>query len=81
MNPEERALLEHSLKLAEENNKILHKINRRAHWAFVWGFVKIVIIVIPLVLGYLFLQPYIEEAGKNYNGIQELFKQYQSLQF
>jgi hypothetical protein len=81
MNPEEKELLERSLKLLEENNYILRKLDRRARMAMLWGFVKIIVIVIPLIIGYFFLQPYLQEAADNYNGIQELFQEYRSLPF
>jgi len=79
MNPEERHLLERSLKLAEENNSILKKIDRRARRAAIYGFIKLVLILAPFVIGYFLLQPYFGEARSNYNGIQELFNTYQSL--
>jgi hypothetical protein len=72
MNPEDRALLEHSIKLSEDNNKILQKMMRAQRRATVYGFVKLLIIIVPLVLGYVFLQPYIGEAQKNYSNIQDL---------
>mgnify|MGYP001591643551 CR=1 FL=1 len=79
MNPEERMLLERSLKLAEENNHLLRKINRRARWAFVWGVIKIALVVVLLVIGYMLLQPYFGDVKENYRGIQELFNSYQNL--
>lgn len=72
MNPEERYLLERSLKLAEENNTILRKLKRIHHWAILWGFVKIALIIVPLVIGYLFLEPYLGEVQENYQSLQGL---------
>lgn len=72
MSPEERALLEHTLKLSEENNKILKRIARAARWAFVWGLIKVVIIVTPIVIGFILLQPFFEQLAANYNGLKEL---------
>lgn len=69
------------MKLAEENNHILRKLQRIHRWAVLWGFVKLALIIVPLVIGYFVLQPYLEQAADNYNGIQELFQQYQSLPF
>ncbi len=71
MNPQEKALLERTLKLAEENNKILQRILRRARWATAWGIIKIVILIVPIIAGYLFLEPYFEEAKENYSGLKE----------
>jgi hypothetical protein len=71
MNPEEKVLLERALKLSEENNKILRKIERRFRWTVLWGFIKIAIIVVPLVVGYLYLEPYLGQALDNFNSIKE----------
>ena len=78
MNPEERQLLERSLKLAEENNHILHKLHRAYRWSFFWGFVKIALIVVPLVLGYFYLEPFLKNAQGSFSEIQEVFSTYQS---
>ncbi len=74
MSPEEKVLLERTLRLSEENNKILHKIDRKAKWAFLWGVIKIAIIVVPLVLGYLYLQPFLAPAMESFDQIKELLE-------
>jgi hypothetical protein len=74
MNPEEKLLLERSLKLSEENNKILRKMERRFRWAFLWGFIKMLLIVVPLIVGYFFLEPYLDEAAAGYQGIRQLME-------
>jgi len=72
MNPEEKVLLERTLRLSEENNQILRKMQRTARWAVLWGFIKIAIVIIPLVVGYIYLQPFFDQALKNYNSFKEL---------
>ena len=72
MNPQEKVLLERTLKLSEENNQILRKMQRAARWAIIWGFIKVAIVVIPLVVGYIFLQPYIGQTLGNFNDIKGL---------
>ncbi len=72
MTPEERGLVERSLKLSEENNKILRAMQRSARWGTVWGIVKLLIIVVPLVIGYFYLQPYLGPFG-------DLLKQAQTI--
>lgn len=47
-------LLQDTLEVAEENNELLHKIQRQARWSF-WG--KIIIWVLVLGLPLLFLGP------------------------
>ena len=72
MNPEEKVLLERTLKLSEENNRILKKLQRSARWAILWGFIKFILIVGPLIAGYIFLEPYLDQAFAGYKDIQEL---------
>ncbi len=71
MNPEEKVLLERTLKLSEENNQILHKIQKTARRAAIWGFIKVVIIVSPLVIGYFYFLPFFKETVETYNGLIE----------
>jgi hypothetical protein len=72
MNPEEKLLLERSLKLSEENNRILKKMERRFRWAVLWGFIKLAIIIIPLIIGYLYLEPYFVEAADEFQNVRQL---------
>ncbi|OHA91925.1 MAG: hypothetical protein A3J09_00240 [Candidatus Zambryskibacteria bacterium RIFCSPLOWO2_02_FULL_51_21] len=73
MNPEERHLLERSVKLAQENNEMLRSIQARARRQTIYGFIKLVIVILPFVLGYIFLQPYFDDVLRNYNSVRELF--------
>jgi hypothetical protein len=66
MNPEERALLERAIKLSEENNIILKNLEKQAKWARVWGFAKIIILVLPFIIGYLYFAPIIGSSLQNY---------------
>lgn len=72
MNPEERRLLERTLKLTEENHKILQNVEKRARRAAIYGFIKLAIIILPFVLGYIFLEPYFNEARDQYSGMREM---------
>jgi len=72
MSPEEKVLLERTLKLSEENNRILHKMQKAARWATIWGFIKVAIVIVPLVLGYIYLQPFLDQALDNFNSVKEL---------
>jgi hypothetical protein len=66
MNPEEKALLERTFRLSEENNRILRKMQKVARWAFLWGIIKVLIIVVPIVIGYLYFAPFIGEVLENF---------------
>jgi len=72
MTPEERELLNRSLVLAEENNKILLRLQRNIKWQTVWGVFKVLVVVVPLVFGYLFLEPYLDPLLNNYKNMQGL---------
>ena len=59
MDDDDRELLLRVAKLAEDNNRMLRRIKRSLFWGEVWGLIKIAIIVIPLIIGYLYLEPYL----------------------
>ena len=61
MNPEDRQLLEEALKLSRENNQILLKMERAARWSTVWTWIKIAFVVLPLIIGYLYLEPFLNQ--------------------
>ena len=59
MTPEERSLLERTAALAEENNKILKSMQRKAHWQLVFQ-IFYWLLIIGLTFGaFYFIQPYI----------------------
>ncbi len=74
MDPEEKQLLERTLKLVEENNKILHNVEARAKRAVIYSFLKFALILLPFILGYLFLEPYLDQAVSSYGEVRELFQ-------
>ncbi|MDD5032491.1 MAG: hypothetical protein PHR36_05665 [Patescibacteria group bacterium] len=69
MEDEIKKLLEKNLKLAEETHKMVRSIKSYMFWQNVWGFLKILIIVVPIVIGIIYLPPL----------IKDVFRQYQSL--
>ena len=73
MTPEEKALLERTAKLSEENNKILRSIQRKTRWAFAWGVAKFAILVVPLIIGYFYLEPYFAPIKAEFEQIQQSF--------
>lgn len=82
MSPEDHALLTEALRLSQENHKMLIKIERRSRWSTIWGFVKIGVVVVPLVLGYFLIQPFLEKVTGTTgtkDGVQELLGTYQDL--
>lgn len=70
MTPEERELLTQSIKLAEENNKMLRGLRRRAR---ISSFLRIVywMIILGITFGaYYFIEPYVNSMVKSYNDIK-----------
>jgi hypothetical protein len=72
MSPEERQLLERSLKLAEENNALLRRVDARTKRAALYGFIKFAVLILPFVIGYFFLEPYFDDARGAYENVQSL---------
>ncbi len=71
MTPEERDLLTKSIRIAEENNKMLRGLRTRARLSF---FLRIIywLIIIGSVFGaYYFVKPFIDPIISGYNGLQE----------
>jgi hypothetical protein len=76
MNPDERQLLERTLKLSEENNQMLRKIRRTTRWAFVWGVIKLVILIVPFLIAYMYLEPHFGTLGNTFEKAQEIINLY-----
>ncbi len=74
MTPEEKVLLDRTLKLSEENNKILLDLRKSVRLAFLWGLMKFVLIVGPLILGYIYLEPYLGSYMDTIKSAQELLQ-------
>ena len=71
MTPDERELLTQSIKIAEENNKMLHSMRRSAR---ISSFLRIVywFIILGTAFGtYYFIQPYLDAVIKSYNNMQQ----------
>lgn len=68
MDPESKKLLEETLALARENNKMLHTIRRSMLWARVMS-VLYWVVIIGIAFGtFYFIQPYIDQLSNIYGG-------------
>ena len=79
MSPEERELLEKSVSLAEENNKILHSMRRSQRWGSIARAIYWVFIIGSAVGAFYLLQPYIDQLKSVYSGAGSMldnFKQF-----
>lgn len=68
MSPEERELLNQSLELSKENNKMLHMIRRYMRLARFMSVIYWVFIIGSAVGAYYFIQPYVEKIYTVYGG-------------
>ncbi len=64
-----RELLEENLEKMEDLAKDVRYIKKYIFWAKVGGFLKILLIVLPIILGYLYLQPLLNSALKQYEDL------------
>jgi hypothetical protein len=69
MDEEIKKLLEKNLELTEEIHKIVKSVKKYMLWQNIFSFLKILIIVVPIVIGIIYLPPL----------LKDVFQQYQSL--
>jgi TRAP-type C4-dicarboxylate transport system permease small subunit len=70
MNPEEKQLLQKTYYLAEENNKILHKLKRANTRASLFRWFYWIVIIGISIGAFYFLEPYIKAATNAYKSLQ-----------
>lgn len=79
MPPETARKLDEIYELTKENNRMLHKMRRAAFWSGVWRFIWVLIVLgVPLILYYYFLQPYVEQVLNAYKGVQSGAQNFQN---
>ena len=71
MSSEERELLNRSVVLAEENNKILLSMRRSQKVSQFMSFLYWVLIVGSAVGAYVLIQPYVDQLKDMYSGASE----------
>jgi len=69
MEDEIKKLLEENLKLTAETHKMVKSVKSYMLWQNIFSFLKILIIVVPVVIGIIYLPPL----------LKDVFQQYQSL--
>ena len=76
MTPEERELLEKSVALSEENNKILHSMRRTMHISTIMTFVYWVVIIGSAVGAFYLFQPYLDQFKGLYDSASQAVKNF-----
>jgi hypothetical protein len=59
-------LLKKNLELSNEILRLARKTNNQLMWQSVFGVLKLFIIIIPLIIGFLYLPPIIEQLLNSY---------------
>ena len=77
MSPEERELLNKSVSLAADNNRMLHSMKRSMFWAHVMSTLYWVLIIGVSVGAFYFIQPYIDQVVKTYGSVSAALKNFQ----
>ncbi|HNW71664.1 MAG TPA: hypothetical protein PKZ36_00370 [Candidatus Paceibacterota bacterium] len=67
MEPDDRKLLERTLEIAEENNKLLRKVRGVQKWRAFWTIAKLVIIIAIGFGAFYYLEPYIGRVTNTFN--------------
>jgi len=67
-----RDLLEKNLKLTNEIHDIAVYVKKYIFWQKIFGFLKIFIFVIPLVIGIIYLPPLLNQVLDQYKTILEM---------
>ena len=79
MSPEERELLDKSVRLGEENNQILRSMRRSQRWASIARAVYWIIIIGSAVGVFYLLQPYIEKIQNVYSGAGDVINNFKQI--
>lgn len=58
-------------EMVMQNNKMLHSIRRQMRLASIWGMLRLLILIVPLILAAIYLPPYIREAIDYYRNFSE----------
>ena len=64
-----QAMIRKNLELTEEIHDMIKGIKRHMFWSNVWGFLKILIIIIPLIVGIIFLPPLLKGIFDQYKDV------------
>lgn len=70
MNQEEKNVLQKTLELTEENNKILRGLRRVSRWSYTMKILYWSFIIIIAFSAYFYVQPYVEILDSTYNNIR-----------
>ena len=65
-------LLQKNLERSDEILKLSKEIKVFIRWQQAWGLIRLLIIVVPIILGFIYLPPLIREAMDSYQSLFSL---------
>ncbi len=71
MDQESKEMLERTLELAEENNKMLHSMRRSMQIARIMSFLYWAVIIGSAIGAYYFIEPYLQQVISVYQSAGE----------
>ena len=71
-------LLQENLELTRQIKKEVDDIKRHIFWSKVWGFTKLLLIIVPLIIGYIYLIPVFGNVLEQYTDLLDLKQGIQS---
>jgi hypothetical protein len=69
MDEEIKKLLEKNLELTKEIREMVRGIKKYIFWQRVWGVFKILIIIVPVVLGIIYLPALLKDVYRQYQSL------------
>ena len=75
MDQESKQLLQNTLVLAEENNKMLHKIRGVQKRGTLWQVLKLIIIIGIALGSFYYIEPYLNKIIDLYNSVSGMQQQ------
>jgi len=79
MSPEERELLNRSVSLAEDNNKMLHAMKRSMRMTSIMRALYWIFIIGSAVGAFYLLQPYIDQLKDVYSGAGDVINNFKQI--
>ena len=75
MDQESKQLLQNTLVLAEENNKMLHKIRGVQKRGTLWQVLKLIVIIGIALGSFYYIEPYLNKIMDLYNSVSGMQQQ------
>lgn len=64
VNQELKDLLKENLKVSQEIRVMVSHINRYVAWQRIFGVIKIFIVLVPIIIGFIYLPPLLKDLFK-----------------